>query len=514
MEIGADRVLRDLTDHLLSPLCNLDRALEPILDLLDLLASAERAVVSLKNTHTERHIVWTSRKRADEGIPSSKASEYDLPPEMLRSAELVSATDATEEQLPQSENREMSTPEATKSFVEVPIVLRGTPVGAMRVYFPHEKREVVMDRVSLIEKIAQLVAQTLDLRQRITLWHEAHIAANTALKAEMLERVAHFLSHRETSPMGPILRLVRDAAESVAPILIQGEAGVGKTLAAHAIHELSDRRALPLVRINCLVHRHDPLRILDGLRSGTWASERIGSPGERTCRWTLLLSSVEAVSLSAQAEILSFLRRSMEMHDYPRGAACRIVATSRKDLAGEVRKGAFSPELYKRISTILIEIPPLRDRREDVLRLTQFFSTRVSKESGHNLTFTPRSLELLNRHIWPGNVTELENLVERMGFSGEDREIDVDDLSPFLSPALAPLDAVDNGSLDSLQRLEKRSVLSALERNKWIQARAAQDLGITMRQMGYRIKKYDLEGLVKKNRGHRRRERQAGSPLA
>lgn len=212
--------------------------------------------------------------------------------------------------------------------------------------------------------------------------------------------------------------------------------------------------------------------------------------------------------MTSQSELLRILRQSRP--DLPRIVeltrfGVRIIASSETSLSRAVQNGSFSAELFRALTTTVIEIPPLRERREDLSGLIGFFVEKASNKSSHSLKLTPRAMRLLHRHSWPGNVRELENLIERMAFTVSGREIDVDDLSPYTAASSSHFGRSENGGLDALQLLEKRSVVSALERHNWIQSRAARELGITMRQMGYRIQKYDLQNLVRENRGLRKK---------
>jgi len=301
---------------------------------------------------------------------------------------------------------------------------------------------------------------------------------------------------------------VREAAGAGVPVLIQGEAGTGKTLAAQAIHELSDGRERPFVRIDCRLHEHK-LREVLARRHGWQAGEpepRV-EPFDPSCCGSLFLSGIETLSMASQNELLRILKQSRpDLTGIAELTRCgvRVIAASETDLSRAVQSGSFSAELFQVLTTMVIEMPPLRDRREDLSGLIGFFAERASNKSNHPLKLTPRAMRLLHRHSWPGNVRELENLVERMAFTVGGREIDVDDLSPYTAAISSRFGRSENGGLDVLQLLEKRSVVSALERHNWVQSQAARELGITMRQMGYCIQKYGLQNLVRENRGLRK----------
>jgi Nif-specific regulatory protein len=173
--------------------------------------------------------------------------------------------------------------------------------------------------------------------------------------------------------------------------------------------------------------------------------------------------------------------------------------------------------LSRVLDCVPIAIPPLRERAGEIRKLTEYFVGWFCEQYGSRLQFTGRAMQALQEYSWPGNVRELENLVECLALTGENVEVGLPDLPPYLAAGSTALATLGNGCEDSLWAIERRSVISALERNYWIQSRAARELGITLRQMGYRVKKYGLEDLVKSNKrrllthsGKVQRQHQAG----
>jgi Nif-specific regulatory protein len=481
---------------------NVGRALEPLLDILEQSFSARSTVVWLRNGRSDRLVMLASRGIAEEKRLFPSSQERELFTGIFSSTEVISIPDIkTEPLLTEYFGGEQ---ERRGSFVGAPIVLQGAPVGSVCVYFASEAGRCLEERSNLVEKMALLVGHILDINHG-SMWREKGLlAANIALKADIREKVANFLAHHRNRHAARAIRLVREAAAVEVPVLIRGEVGTGKTLAAQAIHELSDRHERPFVRINCRVHEHDLQELLVKWQSGVsgWGAGHSDPSGG-----VLFLNEIDTMSMASQNQLLQILKQvrpQVAGLAEPTRYEARVVAASEVDLCRVAQSGSFSAELFHLLTTIVIEIPPLRDRREDLSSLIGFFVGRVSNESCHPVKLTPRAMRLLHRHSWPGNVRELENLIERVAFTVGTREIDVDDLSPYTAASLSRFDQRENGGLDALQLLEKRSVVSALERHNWIQSRAARELGITMRQMGYRIQKYHLGNLVRENRRFRK----------
>jgi Nif-specific regulatory protein len=175
-------------------------------------------------------------------------------------------------------------------------------------------------------------------------------------------------------------------------------------------------------------------------------------------------------------------------------------------------RGSFRPDLYYRLSVFPIQVPPLRHRKEDIPVLLNHFIDKVAREYSRTVTFTPRALSDLTLYDWPGNVREMENLIERLVIMSDGDRVDATFLKPYLNQAaMQPLMAAAQHSprtpgVTSLKAMERSEVIAALRRNGWVQYKAAEDLGITPRQIGYRIKKYGLSAGIDHEAGsHHRR---------
>jgi Nif-specific regulatory protein len=179
----------------------------------------------------------------------------------------------------------------------------------------------------------------------------------------------------------------------------------------------------------------------------------------------------------------------------------RVIAATAAELAERVGAGAFRPDVHYLLSVFAIRVPPLRDRRQDIPLLLDHFLDKVSEEYGRRFYLTQKAQAALQEYGWPGNVREMENLVERLGTVVEGAEIGLKDLPAYMSAAGAPAVPPDQTFLSRLKEMERREIVAALERNHWIQSQAALDLGLTLRQMGYRVKQFGLDRLVKEHRG-------------
>jgi DNA-binding NtrC family response regulator len=305
----------------------------------------------------------------------------------------------------------------------------------------------------------------------------------------------------------PSIREVREAIERVAPttltVLLSGEVGTGKRLAAAAIHAASPRAHGPFVELHC-EGLDEPA--LESELFGHASAARDGSASAGRLRQadggTLFLCDVAELPPGAQARLLRFLE---ERVFEPTGgghsirADVRLVAASDHDLRKEVAAGRFRKDLYYRLNVVQIELPPLRERRTDIPLLAAEFLARAMQRHGRFVDgLTPDSLELLQAHAWPGNAQELANAIERAVVMARERWIRPEDLRPALiRSASRDLEVSIPGS--TLAEIERVAILRTLAAVRGSTSRAAAMLGISTRKIQYRMREYREDGRLAPN---------------
>src|SRR5208337_795611 len=178
----------------------------------------------------------------------------------------------------------------------------------------------------------------------------------------------------------------------------------------------------------------------------------------------------------------------------------RVLAATNRDLAAGVAEGAFRQDLYYRLNVFPIYVPPLRERKDDIPDLLRHFAEKISQEYGRNIGISKTAMAVLTKYDWPGNVREMENLIERLVIMADGDEIDSSLLPSFLSEQGAGQGAEQ--PLSRIEQIERKEILAALERNRWNQTRTAKELGMTLRQISYRVGKFELDKLqIKYRRG-------------
>ncbi|HET9481724.1 MAG TPA: sigma 54-interacting transcriptional regulator [Candidatus Polarisedimenticolia bacterium] len=305
-----------------------------------------------------------------------------------------------------------------------------------------------------------------------------------------------------------VMEEVRDTIRRVArfnsSVLLVGSSGTGKEIVSNAIHYISQRRERPFIKVNCAAIPEDLLESeLFGIERNvaTGVDGRIGR-FEMADGGTLFLDEIGDMSLATQAKILRVLQeREFERVGGKRviKVDVRIIAATNKNLEAEIEARRFRNDLYYRLNVIVITLPPLANRREDIDPLIDHFLEKFSRENSlprRRMSLSARML--LNQYDWPGNVRELEHCIERAVVMSEGAEIGESDLPPGLLIWKETGGSESGGAGRSalselLLQVERRAVLEALERCGWVQAKAARMLRISERSMWYRVKKLGLQ---------------------
>ncbi len=301
--------------------------------------------------------------------------------------------------------------------------------------------------------------------------------------------------------MQRVLELVRKVAPSVASVVIQGESGTGKEVLARAVHSLSPRHDGPFLALNCSAI---PATLIEaelfGYERGafTGAVERRPGDFELASGGTLFLDEIGELPLELQGK---FLRVLEERRVRRRGGRAevevdvRVLCATQGDLRDAARAGRFREDLYFRLHVFTIELPPLRDRREDVPLLAQHFVDKFNAETGRRVQgVTPAAMAVLQAHAWPGNIRELRNVLERAMILVEGDLIGVEQLPPELLPASPEEESLRVPFDLTLDEVERRYLLATLRRLGGNKARTAEALGVSEKTLYNKLGRYAAEG--------------------
>jgi DNA-binding NtrC family response regulator len=341
-------------------------------------------------------------------------------------------------------------------------------------------------------------------------WRRAE-EENVQLKRALKQRYNFENIVGKSEPMLKIFDLVAQVANSRSTVLLQGESGTGKEIIAKALHLNSPRHDRPFVPVNTGSMPTDLLEsTLFGHVKGAFTSAIASKKGlfEIADRGTLFLDEIATMSLETQAKILRVLqdRRFMHLGGVQEiQVDVRIIAATNIDLRTLVREGRFREDLFYRLNVITIDLPPLRQRREDIPLLVQFFLKKYAEENDRPVRrITPEALRPLMSYSWPGNVRELENVIERAVVLSSGTDITIDLLPDNLlgrGSALTLHDPPTDASLfEIVEDVERRIITDMLEKCNWNQTEAAERFKVPLSTLNQKIRRLNIE-IKKKTRG-------------
>ena len=298
-------------------------------------------------------------------------------------------------------------------------------------------------------------------------------------------------------------RIAQVAASASATVLISGDSGTGKENVAQVIHTQSNRNGRPMVCLNCAAL---PANLLESELFGHEKGAFTGADKQRKGRFeladgsTLLLDEISEIDLGIQAKLLRVLQeRAFERvgGNVTQHVDVRVIATTNRNLMDWVKQGKFREDLYYRLNVVPIHLAPLRERLEDVPALCEHFLNRIAQRDGRTQrVFEPRAMEILQTYRWPGNVRELENICERSVVLETGGTIRASTISPWLNTIGVNDDVIASASSGVLEQLEKNAILKVLEKHNGHRMRTARELGIGLRTLGMKLKKFKEEGIL------------------
>lgn len=407
-------------------------------------------------------------------------------------------------QEPKFLNRTASRPQKSGvSFVCIPIELDGQILGVIsvdRIYT--EERGNVDDDLRVLSIVASFIAQF------VKLWEHFRQTEQECgkLRSQLRDKFSLFNIIGESPPFQQVLKAVRKVAATDTTVLLLGESGTGKELIAQTLHYQSPRAKEPFVAVNLAALPENLIEAeLFGVEKGAYTGATVRRVGrfETAHNGTIFLDEIGELPLNLQVKLLRVLQeKSFERIGSSDSISMdvRVVAATNRNLPEEVARGNFREDLYWRLNVVPVVLPPLRARAEDVPLLLNFYVNKFNKYYNRSVRIEETAVAQLTAYHWPGNVRELSNMVERLVIMAEKDTISEEDLPFNLSPTARPHTPVVNvvpdmydNLADEVERLERRRIVKALKDSRGIQQKASKVLGITPRQLGYRIRKYGID---------------------
>ncbi len=424
-------------------------------------------------------------------------------------------------------------PPETVAYIALPVELNGATVGVLGCHRIRSRQRHLNDDLAVLRVLATLAGQVLQLEQLVAEQTRQLAVRNAELARALNTHTARYGLVGQSPALLKALGELERVSQSQATVLLLGESGTGKELFARAVHLASGRKEGPFIKVNCSA-------IPDTLfESELFGHERGAFTGAIQARtgWfeqanggTIFLDEMGELPLPLQAKLLRTLQEGTLVRlggTREVRIDVRLVAATNRDLAAEVAAGRFRQDLYYRLNVVPIRLPSLRERRDDIHPLALHFLSRANQAHQRNVHLTPEALALLDAHPWPGNIRELGNVVERLvlladqaavgptelarylGSAGQDTAAMAATLAPAapvsqppsaVAPASVSTAALPGGWTASPLVREYQSAHShtpdllaqVLAQHQGNQSRAAQSLGLTLRQFAYRLKKAGL----------------------
>ncbi len=391
------------------------------------------------------------------------------------------------------------------AFLCVPIKFKNEVLGVLsvdRLFKDHAKS--FEEDIRMLKIIASLIAQSVKLYQKVEQERQAFLQEREQLKQQLKGRYNVHNMIGVSDRMQEVFESVHRVAPSKANVLLRGESGTGKELVAKAIHYMSNRAKGPFIKFNCA---SIPEGLLESELFGHEKGAFTGATSMRKGKFelahggTIFLDEIGDLPLSLQPKILRVLQeKEFERVGGERTIRVdvRLIAATSRNLETLVNQGYFREDLFYRLNVIPLLLPALRERREDIPMLIEHFLTIFNRENNKKVSLSPEALSILMTYDWQGNVRELENTIERLVVMSKNEIIKPSDL-PFNIREQDMKIKFSSHIKDALpltiEEIEKTKIIAALEKSGWIQSRASKMLGITPRQIGYKIKKYNIHVL-------------------
>ena len=478
---------------------NLKASLHRVLEILARHHGAMRGMVSLL------HSDGSLRVEASDGLADASRVRYQMGEgitgRVVESGKPVVVPRVSRE--PSFLHRAARRPELSHqelSFVCVPIVLNRRPMGALAIDLKFKSDRDFERTVKFLGVVASMIAQALKIHRLIDEDKRRLVDENAHLKQELRERYDFSNLVGSSGPMRQIYEQVAQVAGTNTTVLVRGESGTGKELIAHAIHYNSPRADKPFVKVSCAALPDSLIESeLFGYEKGafTGAESRKKGRFELAEGGTLFLDEIGDVNLATQVKLL----RVLQHREFERvggtetlKANVRLLAATNKDLERAIAAGTFREDLYYRLNVFAIFVPPLRERKADMLLLVDHFLEKFAREHRRSIKrISTPAIDMLMSYHWPGNVRELENTLERSVLMCDGEVIHGHHLPPSLQTAEASGTITRVSLKDAVSSYEKDIIQDTLKTTRGNCAKAARLLDTTERIINYKVRRYGID---------------------
>ena len=386
------------------------------------------------------------------------------------------------------------------TYICAPVILDGKSVGAVGIDLHYKAHRDYERTVKFLGVVGSMIAQAFKVHRMIEADRQVLVDENTHLRFELQGRYDFSNIVGTSREMQAVYEQVAQVAPTNTTVLLRGESGTGKELIAHAIHYNSPRAKKPFIKVSCAALPHDLIEselfgYMKGAFTGAYASKK--GRFELAEGGTLFLDEIGELNLATQVKLL----RVLQEREYERLGGTqtiqtdvRLITATNKDLEKAIAAGDFREDLYYRLNVFAIFVPPLRERKPDVLHLANHFLEKFSAQHGKKVRriATP-AIDMLMCYHWPGNVRELENAMERAVVVCDTQVLHAHHLPPTLQTAEASGTTIDLSLDQAIGAFEKDVLQDALKSARGNRAKAARMLATTSRVFNYKVRKYGID---------------------
>ena len=386
------------------------------------------------------------------------------------------------------------------SFIGVPIVLDDTVLGVLAIHLPFDKDRCYDTSQKFATLVASALTQAIQRDRILSSERQKWMSENVILRQKLQEEYSFHNIIGNSNEMRDVYEQVARVAQTETTVLLRGESGTGKELVAEAVHYNSARREKPFIRVNCAAV---PETLIESEFFGYEKGAFTGAMGRKPGRFeladsvTIFLDEVSELSPMTQAKLLRVLQeKTFERVGGTEAITVdiRLIAATNANLEPLMAEGKFREDLYYRLNVFSIFLPPLRDRKTDILLLADHFMQKYGRQYAKAVKrISTPAIDMLMRYHWPGNVRELENCVERAVLLCEDQVIHSYHLPPTLQTAESSGTVPRLSLKDAVASYEKELIQDALKSTRGNKAKAARLLDTTERIIGYKIDAYRID---------------------
>ncbi len=485
----------------LSATLDLKEGLQRVLEILERHHGAVRSTVVLLNDTTGDVELEASsgaiapgkrvRYRVGEGITGQvvQTGKPVVVPRVSREPKFLNRA---------SDRPELSDQELT--YISAPIAVEGRTIGAISVDLHYKADRDYHRTAKFLGVVGSMISQAVKISRLIQADKQRLLDENTHLRQELKERYEFSNLVGTSGPMRQVYEQIAQVARTNTTVLLRGESGTGKELIAHAVHYNSPRAKKPFIKVSCAALPQDLIESeLFGYERGAFTGAHAAKKGrfEVAEGGTLFLDEIGELNMTTQVKLL----RVLQEREFERlggtetiRSNIRLIAATNKDLEKAIAAGEFREDLYYRLNVFSIFVPPLRERKPDVLLLADHFLERFSREHGKQVKrISTAAIDMLSSYHWPGNVRELANVIERAVVVCDAQVIHGHHLPPTLQTAEASGTGQTASLKESLEAFERDALQDALKSARGNRAKAARLLSTTERIFNYRVRRYGID---------------------